>query len=122
MEEHKIVNSGTTWLLPKKIDFCRINIDTEDKEQELVAWLNQHDVGVPHFITRINGSDDEIYITNIGKVNKYDWLYCDEKGKIQVGDKWMFPKSTVDVIDSECSPFKLNSEIIEVASRMLVRE
>lgn len=104
--------SGESWLMPIKVQWCVINISDSKSKKELLKWLDKYDpCNAPHRAVYTNrrvkkfSSSNEIYINHIGIVREADYLvaywnpcYC--MYFIEQSSYKSLPLFTADKIDS----------------------
>ena len=122
--EERIPNqTGETYLMPRKVSYCRIDASTPKARKTLQKWLDSCESYDEHIITRI-GKSGRLYITHIGEVREGDWFYypkyCNGCG-IGVGSWKEFPRQTLDIIDTDMKGRFYKDHIFEAAKKIVER-
>ncbi len=122
--EERIPNqTGETYLMPRKVSYCRIDISTPKARKTLQKWLDSCEPYNDHIIARI-GKHGRLYITHIGEVRDGDWLYYPAyRNGCGIGvSSWKeFPRETLDIIDNDMKGYFYRNSIFEAAKRIVER-
>lgn len=117
--------SGESWLMPIKVQWCVINISDSKSKKELLKWLDEYDhCNAPHKAVYTNrrvkefSSSNDIYINGIGEVReaKYLMAYQDPYygiWRVQVSSYKELPLLTADKIDSHLFGYFYDEEYHE---------
>ena len=122
--EERIPNqTGETYLMPRKVSYCRIDVSTPKARKTLQKWLDDCESYDEHIITRI-GKSGRLYITHIGEVHEGDWFYYPKYRNgygIGVSSYKEFPRQTLDIIDTDMKGQFYRNNIFEAAKRIVER-
>lgn len=122
--EERIPNqTGETYLMPRAVSYCRIDVSTPKARKTLQKWLDDCEPYDKHIITRL-GKTSRLYITHIGEVREGDWFYYPAyRNGCGIGvSSWKeFPRQTLDIIDTSMKGRFYRDHIFEAAKRIVER-
>lgn len=102
--------SGESWIMPIKVQWCKVDISNEESKKNLLKWLDEYDncnnphnaVYITNNVTKYSSSN-EIYINHIGLVREASYLVAYQDPyynywKVQVSSYKGLPLMTADKI------------------------
>ena len=121
--EERIPNQiGETYLMPRRISYCRIDCSSVKTKKAVKKWLDEHDEYRKHKIIKLE--NDDYYITNFGTVREGDWLYYPKyAGGYGIGlSSWKeFPRQTLDTLDTAVKGYFYKDHLYDAAKRIKAR-